>query len=230
MFIMNELGKLAVVTGIALGVGLSGNSAMASDLPPVGVVSGPNYEVVKARALVKFRTIDGRMRADAIEVVLDPATQVTFDASELLPPVTIRNDILHFGHIALTAVTANDLTVCGVGGDEQCTRARIRTYTTGVAGAGFWNAVGGYGAPLSVEQTIVPFKSIEAYSIVGLGSANAAIMTTLDISLLSTLTLNDFYPGAFGEYDFRSDFTNAGAGTYSTEIVMEVVLDIPAII
>lgn len=221
MLFIRELGKLAVVAGMVLGAGMTATSAMATELPPVGVASGPNHERIIARAIIKFRPHNGGIQAAPIEVILAPFTQATFSDTELLSPVDISNSVMPFGNMQLTELLDNDLVTCGVLSDEQCTRARVRVYTTG-AGAGFWNTVGGYGAPLSVQAPELPSS---AWQLVGLDIANAAYMSTTDISLLNVLNLSDMYASIIPQFDFRSDFRLAGAGTYSATIVMEVVLD-----
>lgn len=221
MLFMNHLGKLAVVAGIVLGAAPTANSAMPTDLPPVGVVSGPKHELVIVRAIFKFHPHDGGIKADPIVVILDPFTEAIFDDTELLAPPTISNAIMPFGNVKLTELLDNNLVRCGGGGNEQCERARVRVYTTGVAGAGFWNTVGGYGAPLWAQA---PGGS---YVVVGLGTANAAYMNSTDISALNAFYLSDMYDSIIPPFNFRSDFRQAGTGTYSTEVVMDVVLDIP---
>ena len=95
-------------------------------------------------------------------------------------------------------------------------KGRHRTYTTGVAGAGIWNAADGYGAPLTTGSPA---------STIGLGTTGAVNVQSYTIpSNKNVLNLSDFTGSP--KYTFAADFTNAGAGTYSTTLVIEYGLSL----
>jgi hypothetical protein len=147
-----------------------------------------------------------------ISVVTTANTKVEFDTSEFKVPV-LANDILNFGSIKISKLIDNDLAVCGAAGNVQCTKAVIRIYTTGTAGAGLWNAAGGYGAPISAGLST-------ARSTVGLGATSAAIVQTYTIDPKThVLLLKDITP--VPSYGVDIDFRNAGRGTYATTMIIE---------
>lgn len=147
-----------------------------------------------------------------VTVVMSGSTRVTFDTTGFKIP-TLTNDVLDFGLIKVTDLSDNNLAVCGVSGTTQCTKAVIRVYTSGVAGSGLWNAAAGYGLPINVN-----FNSTT--TAVGLAAANAAIVQTATIAPTThALRLAAFTP--VPQYNVSIDFTNAGVGTYSTNLVIE---------
>lgn len=147
-----------------------------------------------------------------IDIINAPNTTIKFDTSKFKIPA-ISNALLSFGTIALSALTDNVLNVCGNNKKAQCTKAFIRFYTAGVKGAGVWNAEGGYGMPVFAA---VGNKS----TVVGLNSENAAYMAQLTIpSTTHVLTLADFASAT--QYALSSDFKTAGAGSYSTTLIIE---------
>lgn len=121
------------------------------------------------------------------------------------------------GFLQIGTLEDNDIKICGTGGNTKCTKAFIRMYTTGVAGAGMWNASGGYGAPITAGQTGVS-------SSVGLSSTGAATMQQITIGNgKNTVKLGDFIDP---KYSVKVDFTDAGAGTYATTLVVEYGLSL----
>ncbi len=142
---------------------------------------------------------------------------MTLDSHEWSVP-TIQNAIVDFGFLAIGSLTDNNLHVCGPNGHSPCGTAVIRTYTTGTSGPGIWNGVDNYGAPITAALAGTP-----PIGNVGLDVAGAVVLQSVAIPPSKhILTLSDFAPTP--RYNYKADFTNAGAGTYSTTIVVEYVL------
>ncbi len=127
---------------------------------------------------------------------------------------TIASEMLDFGFLQVSALLDNDLKQCGNNSNQKCGTAIIRMYTTGVAGEGLYNATDGYGAPITAGQSTL--------STVGLDGAGAAVMQSISIpNNKHVLRLSDF---TNPKYNVKSDFSNAGAGSYSTTLVIEYAL------
>jgi len=178
--------------------------------------------VIKAKATFEILTSDATDLPEArlisvtqpVKVTADPNVQFTIDNSTFKPP-TITNAILNFGNLKVSNLIDNALSVCGISGTDRCTNAAIRIYTTGVAGPGLWNDAGGYGAPMKAKLK----KALP----IGLDVAGAVVMQTLAIPVTkNVIRLTDFKPNP--NYNFTFDFSNAGAGNYSTTIVVEYLL------
>ena len=153
-----------------------------------------------------------------VSVIVSPNATLTVDSSGFAVP-PISEAILDFGDIALTDVRDNNLRVCGTDGKTKCTKAVIRMYTTGVAGSGIWNAAGGYGAPLLAKLTGGTVQTV------GLGTANAVTVQSVTIpSNKNNIRFSDFTQTP--NYEIGADFTNAGAGSYSTTLVVEFGLSL----
>ena len=153
-----------------------------------------------------------------VSVIVSPNATLTVDSSGFAVP-PISEAILDFGDIALTDVRDNSLRVCGTDGKTKCTKAVIRMYTTGVAGAGIWNAADGYGAPLLAKLTGGTVQTV------GLGSANAVTVQSITIpNNKNNIRFSDFTQTP--NYEIGADFTNAGAGSYSTTLVVEFGLSL----
>jgi len=87
----------------------------------------------------------------------------------------------------------------------------------GADGAGLYNSADGYGAPISSG-----LQNSASYSI-GLGPSGAATLQSFVIPAnKNVLRLSDFSPTPV--YQLAADFTNAGAGTYETTVVIEYLL------
>ncbi len=128
-------------------------------------------------------------------------------------PGTFTGDVLSLGTVALTSLSDNNLKVCG-SGSTKCTQAIIRVYTTGSV-AGFVNTVDLYGAPVFAG-------SLNPNLEVGLQAAGSVQVQTFTIpASRNTLRLSDF---ASPNYSVTSDFSNAGAGSYSMNFVVEYAL------
>lgn len=149
-----------------------------------------------------------------VTVVVAPSTTFALDNSQFKVP-TITPAVLNFGSLAVTTLNDNNLYLCGPSGTAHCGTAFIRVYTKDVAGPGLWNAAGGYGAPLT--------STLGTPLSVGLNVAGAAIMQSLVMPVdKNVVHLNDF--GTSSRYTMNFDFSNAGAGSYSTTIVVEYAL------
>jgi len=118
---------------------------------------------------------------------------------------------LNLGKIALAAISDNNLEVCGTNGTTQCTTAVVRVYTTGSI-AGFVNTAGSYGAPV-YSGTTTP---------VGLTVANAVVLKSVNLPATKHAVIPTDFPAA--NYTITSDFSNAGAGSYSMTFVIEYAL------
>ena len=125
-------------------------------------------------------------------------------------PFAVNN----FGYLQVTDLKDNNMDVCGTGGTTHCGTALIRMYTTGTTAAGLWNTVDQFGAPITAGQTTL--------APIGLSVAGAAILQSIVIASNKHVgKLADF---ANPKYEVNVDFTNAGAGTYATTIVVEYAL------
>jgi hypothetical protein len=91
----------------------------------------------------------------------------------------------------------------------------IRVYTTGNV-AGFVNIDDQYGAPV-YAGTLTPTTAV------GLNAAGA-VNTATDTIPSSTHVLNLAAAFPSANYNVTSDFSNAGAGSYSMSFVMEYAL------
>lgn len=197
-------------------------AALDIALSPVGVPRSDG-SVVKSRAILNIGLGDTTQRKGLefatsqsipISVTNAASTSAAFSTTNFVIP-SITSTILSFGSISMSQLSDNNLAVCGSNARTQCTGAQIRMYTTGVAGAGVYNASGGYGAPLSAGQNTT-------LTTVGLNSTNAASLQTATISSsMHVLGLSAF---STPSYNIQADFSNAGTGSYSTTLVIEYVL------
>jgi hypothetical protein len=135
------------------------------------------------------------------------------DSSQFsVPPLT--GDTLNLGILSISALKDNDLRVCGTNGKTKCTKAIVRMYTTGQAGAGLWNTLDGYGAPLKAGLSGNPMQTT------GLNAVAAVTLQEYTIpSTKNVLNLSDLSQAT--SYAIEADFSNAGAGSYQTTIVLE---------
>ncbi|MGK5084779.1 hypothetical protein WDW37_15905 [Bdellovibrionota bacterium FG-1] len=192
-------------------------------LPTIDAVNPGDGVVVKARASFDARSGKGSFSAltaatgaQNVSVVNSPSTSMTIDASQWVIP-NISMAILDFGVLALGDLKDNNLNLCGANGTTHCGTAMIRMYTTGQAGAGMWNGVDQFGAPISAGLVG------GAGASVGLNAAAAVVLQTATIAANKhVFKLADF--AVAPKYDVKVDFTNAGAGTYATTIVIEFAL------
>lgn len=151
-----------------------------------------------------------------VTVVVSPDVQLTISSANFSVP-TMTSDTLSFGTLDVTNIRDNNTKVCGTGGNTKCTKAVLRVYTTGTAGPGFWNTTSGYGAPLIAGAV--------TSGITGLGTANSVVVQTYVIPASKYVVhTNDFSPAP--KIVITGDFSNAGAGSYSTTVVVEYGLSL----
>jgi hypothetical protein len=145
-----------------------------------------------------------------------PSVQFTVDDSGFSVPSEIVEGDIDFGQFSLNQLRDNKMRVCGAGGSDRCTEAAIRVYTQGAPGSGFWHSVDEYGAPIKAS-------SIE----VGLDAADAAIVATYAIPTRKRVVKLKDFTGANNTpllIPISVNFDDAGAGDYSSTIVVEYVL------
>ena len=217
------LSFLAVSMSGCGGAGGAGNSGGSGDSVSQPGQSGQGPElpfVLKSRSVFAVAmptssslSIMSTSTAVPISVVNAPNSSMTVDVSGFRAP-SITNAVLNFGNIRISALVDNDLAVCGANAQTACTQAVIRIYTTGTAGPGIYNTAGGYGMPITAKQGSL------AALVVGLTSAAAAEMQTVTIGAgKHAVVTADLTPSP--SYAVSSDFTNAGAGSYATTLVVE---------
>ena len=144
-------------------------------------------------------------------------SSLTLDSSKFKIP-SVSNAPLSFGSLSLSTLLDTNLFLCGPTHNLRCNTATIRLYTTG-AGPGIFNAAEGYGMPIRFSNGTV------LDGVVGFGVENATTLQTLAIDPKRyTVRLSDF--GEIAHYNFASDFTDAGAGSFATTIVFEYVLSL----
>lgn len=203
-------------------------AAVAPVAPPQVVQGDLAPMVVKSRASIVISTNDtdgisvvtneqfaarGANKNLPINVTNPAVSTATFNvASFKVPKVT--NAVLNFGSIAMTGLTDNDLEVCGPTANQRCNNAVIRMYTTGVAGAGLYNDAGKYGMPLTAKL------GTNAASAIGLEVANATVVYSYAIPAGQHAVVQANLSPA-PTFQMSSDFTNAGAGSYSTTLIIE---------
>lgn len=149
-----------------------------------------------------------------VSVINSASTSMTVSTTGFIVP-KITNAVLNFGNLQVLQLFDNNLDLCGTAGNQKCTTALIRMYTTGTPLAGLYNSTDNVGMPILAGLT-------QPLSTVGLAVANANILQTYKIpSTQHVMALSDFPSPT---YLVNSDFTQAGAGTYSTTLVLEYAL------
>ena len=141
------------------------------------------------------------------------------DVSSIVLTESANGEVLDLGSVTLDLLKVNQLNQCGVGNDEKCTSAIVRVYTTAVTGhngvAGFVNKDESYGVSVLAGEG-------SATESVGLTDANAAIVDTYTIPANDNkLTVGDFNGVT---YELEVDFSNAGAGSYEMNLVIELAV------
>lgn len=183
------------------------------------IVSAFDGAIVRGRAEV---TIAQSPKAFGSLKVTPPTTVVYTNASSVtfsinaatLAAGTLTNNVLSLGSVSVTALSDNDLKLCGTGGNQKCNNSGIRVYTTGTT-AGFVNTTDLYGVPLFVG-TLNPTTAI------GLNATGAVYTATYAIPATThKLNIVNFPTPS---YAVTSDFSNAGAGGYTATFVVEYVL------
>lgn len=218
--LLNGCGKEVEITNL-----------LSSKLPPIGTPSLDGV-IVRSRAFIPvdsssasaFQKFMGLITPLAyalsgnqpISVSNSPSSSMTLSNAQWNVPV-ISNTVIDFGNLAVTDLLDNDTKQCGANGNKKCGIALIRMYTTGAGGAGVWNSVDSYGAP------IIAHHAGAAQGTVGLDAAGAVTLQSYNIpNNQHAVHETDFAPSPI--YNVKADFTNAGAGTYSTTLVVEYAL------
>lgn len=155
-----------------------------------------------------FALIGTGSKSQPMTATVAANVRYTVDATNFVTPTPV--DLASYGTLDVTDLRDNDLRVCGAGGTSRCTTGYIRIYTSGSPGAGLWNAAGGYGVPIKTGTTTV-----------GLGTGGAAVVKTAAIGSANVLRLRDFTTASSLQVPVAADFTDAGAGSYSTTLVLE---------
>ena len=152
-----------------------------------------------------------------ITYVNTAATTFTINTSSFVAG-SISGDYLNLGSIVMSGLDDNKLKDCGPSNNQKCNNAYIRVYTTGSV-AGFVHDDDGYGLPvLSGHNNPSPTTEV------GLGSANGIVLQQMAIpGNKNRIRLSDF---STPTYNFRSDFSNGGAGNYSMTVVVEYSLSL----
>jgi hypothetical protein len=229
---------LAVCAGIALLLSGCGN-ASSSQFKNISANTGVSEPidttqedgvVVHGRAIVTVSTEQETTLAKAMGLIFPKAyaangsvivnytnsasTTFTLNNSAFTPGA-FTGTTLSLGNIAISALSDNNLKVCGTGSNTKCTGAVIRVYTTGSI-AGFVNTADAYGVPV-YAGTMSPTTPV---GLLAGGSVQVQGLNSISSSK-HTVTLADFPSPS---YAVTSDFSNAGAGSYSMTYVVEYVL------
>jgi len=199
-------------------------TACGSEDPSANPVSIPESNIVVRATAEMPISMGGQGRlfgrnatkkADVAIRITNPAiVSMSVDDSEIAVPEMNLN-IEDFGWLEISDLRDNDLKACGPDGRTKCNRALIRMYTTGEAGAGFYNSEERYGVPILATLT-APLE-------LGLSAAQAVVIQSLVIpDSKRVVRLEDF--GAVPKYNIDGDFREAGAGSFSTTLVIEYAL------
>jgi hypothetical protein len=195
-----------------------GTDSYRSDRSPAPKIPQPDNDnlVIVATASFPVTVTNGVYASSAntaVTVALAASSTFAISTASFVPP-TLDNAVMSFGSIAVSTLTTNDLKVCGSSPKVKCTKAYIRIYTT-ATGAGFWNATDAYSAPMSAGLS-------GSLLTVGLTSTNATTVQSFTIpGTRNSLKLADFPSPT---YLFSGDFTDAGVGSYSTTINIDLAL------
>jgi len=169
---------------------------------------------VRTAPKAKFLYLEQSQATKIISVTNAPSMQFTLDDSLFKVP-ELDAKMLSFGKFQITKLQDNNLRICGKKQNEKCSKAVIRAYTTGESGSGLYNQIGGYGAPIYMGQSTID-------QTVGLEVNNAVILQSINLaSNKNVVHLSDFSNPAYG---VNIDFSNAGAGSYKTALVIEYAL------
>lgn len=185
--------------------------AMAS----MTISSNSNDEVALFR---KFELIP-TAHAATTNVSYTLAENVTFTINTANISPILTGDSLDIGSLTVTALDTNKLRICGANGNQKCGQAVIRIYTQALLAwpgvDGFVNTGDGYGVPVTAGKPAATLP-------VGLAAANAALVQSYTIpNATNRLLLSHFLTPT---YKLAADMSNAGAGSYSMTLVIELAL------
>lgn len=220
---------ILLLTLVSCGKGGSGSSS--EPLDPVATPREDGYIPVAMATMTISSdngSVAGMMRSFSpiqsayaattnVNYVLAENVTFTINTSGISPILT--GDTLDIGTIAVTSLDTNKLRICGANGNQKCGQAVIRIYTQALIAwpgvDGFVNTSDGYGVPVSAGKTVANLP-------VGLTAVNSANVQTYTIpGNDNRLTIQDFPTPT---YKIASDFSNAGAGSYSMTLVIELAL------
>lgn len=206
--------KTAIFLATVLLVGCAQEDYFRSETWP-----SDDLVIVKASSEMEITVGEAEGRRSAapyvkpIQITNNAASVLTVSEGKFSIPEA-ADGILSFGQLQIASLFDNDLRVCG-GGDEKCTKALLRVYTTDAPMGGLYNSADDYSAPLMVL--------VGSLVSIGYEAPNATILSMIDIPAeKNVIRLNDF--GAPLKYQIKSDFSNAGSGVYSTTMVLEYAL------
>lgn len=196
-----------------------GNTAVGAD-GFISVASG-TIHISSKNAEASGNALTVRAPTTTTTVTYSSAEKGTLnlDVGSLTLVESLDENTLEFGSVTITKINVNKLKICGVGGDEKCTQAIIRIYSTELPAflgmAGLINTTDGYG--VDVYSGV-----LTATEPVGLDAINAAIVQSYTIPANDKkLTGDDFTDLT---YVIEADFSNAGFGDYEMDLVIEVAV------
>jgi hypothetical protein len=163
----------------------------------------PSNIIVRSRAITTFgmQNSDFRgvlsMNQGTTITFANPAnSSMTLNTSALVVP-TITQSVLSFGNIGLSALTDNDLKVCGGGGNTKCTKAYLQAYIST-----------DWGLPTTVKALTM--------------STSPTTLETLNIPAnKNTVNLSDF---STVSWPVTISTLDASAGNYSTQLIIQYAL------
>lgn len=201
-----------------------------SHIPPVGsyipiarayitVKKGKSGNIVKALKFLSPVSTAYAAVAAAVTYVSIANTTFVVDTSTLVPVLSGDANTLDLGSVTVTDLKTNQLKICGVGGNQKCTEAIIRVYTTELAGfagiSGFVNKDDSYGVDLFSGKGIA--DQLTGLDAIGSVTVQSFVIVAND----KKLSLADFPSPT---YLVEVDFSNAGAGNYEVTYVIELAL------
>lgn len=181
----------------------------------------PDPWIIRGEMEMKVDSFNGAFRlASAPQEFPQPVTGFVVEAvkftvsnANFILPTYLVNQV-NYGSLDVTSLYDNRLRVCGVNGREKCKTAALKIFTRG-KGAGFWNEVDGYGAPILTNGNNV-----------GLDVGGAYVVKTVNITPLKfVVKFSDFSPDNKPfQIPVSIDFTDAPYGDYATTLVIQYAL------
>lgn len=209
--------SLILTSALFFGCAPSSNDNVASKVAPaVYVKQSLLAEIDSGTGMMTVKTDDSR--GQTFSPAAAARTELVWDTTGFKVPA-VSNQLLNFGIVRLLSIYDNDLKVCGKNANQKCEKALIRIYSKGTSGAGLYNEADQYGIPVKVVA------SGSGTFTVPLSQVNAVVVHTYPIPKnAKDLDFKDL--GNLVNYQFTSDFTNAGAGSFTTTIVIEYALSL----
>jgi len=193
----------------------------------------PEGSVVVAEARLKFEAQNEAEGQDQIRisragvlrsaqapvtVTVQNESRFEVDTSQFGLPESLTAESLSFGSLLISDFFNNDIRICGANGRTKCGRLQIRMYTDQAGGAGLYNGDDGYGLPVYA-------KLAGTATDLELGWTQAQSQLLQEVLIPASknvLRVSDF--ALVPRYEIQVDFTNAGVGSFETEIVLESIL------